>query len=59
MKAVRGLLSQNMELARNGLVSKSNVENVRFPWSLLWVDVERAQSLMQLMIGNVLVPSSV
>ncbi|KAF2640813.1 hypothetical protein P280DRAFT_329015 [Massarina eburnea CBS 473.64] len=27
MKAVRGILSDNMELARDGLVSKSNVEN--------------------------------
>ena len=27
MKAVRGILSENMELARRGLVSKSNVEN--------------------------------
>lgn len=27
MKAVRGLLTDNMELAREGLVSKSNVEN--------------------------------
>lgn len=29
MKAVRGILTDNMELAREGLVSKSNVENVR------------------------------
>lgn len=29
MKAVRGILTINMELARDGLVSKSNVENVR------------------------------
>lgn len=29
MKAVRGILTVNMELARDGLVSKSNVENVR------------------------------
>jgi hypothetical protein len=28
MKAVRGLLAENMELARSALVSKSNVENV-------------------------------
>jgi coiled-coil family 90 protein len=28
MKAVRSLLSDNIDLARNGLVSKSNVENV-------------------------------
>ena len=27
MKAVRGILTDNMELAREGLVSKSNVEN--------------------------------
>ncbi|KAJ9642027.1 hypothetical protein H2199_005242 [Coniosporium tulheliwenetii] len=27
MKAVRGILAENMELAREGLVSKSNVEN--------------------------------
>lgn len=27
MKAVRGILADNMELARDGLVSKSNVEN--------------------------------
>jgi hypothetical protein len=30
MKAVRGLLAENMELARSALVSKSNVENVSF-----------------------------
>lgn len=29
MKAVRGILTDNMELARHALVSKSNVENVR------------------------------
>lgn len=29
MKAVRGILTINMDLARDGLVSKSNVENVR------------------------------
>jgi hypothetical protein len=29
MKAVRALLSENIDLARKGLVSKSNVENVR------------------------------
>lgn len=28
MKAVRGLLAQNMDIARRGLVSKSDVENV-------------------------------
>lgn len=33
MKAVRGILADNMELARDGLVSKSNVENVR--WSIV------------------------
>ena len=31
MKAVRGLLAVNMEVARAGLVSKSDVENVLFP----------------------------
>ena len=30
-KAVRGILGDNMELARRALVTKSNVENVRMP----------------------------
>ncbi len=30
MKAVRGLLAENLEIARRGLVSKSDVENVGF-----------------------------
>jgi hypothetical protein len=34
MKAVRGLLGDNMNLARRALVSKSNVENVCFSASL-------------------------
>lgn len=32
MKAVRGLLAQNLDIAREGLVSKSDVENVRPPF---------------------------
>lgn len=34
MKAVRGLLAQNLDVAREGLVSKSDVENVSFLLSL-------------------------
>ena len=30
MKAVRGLLADNLDLAKEGLVSKSAVENVRY-----------------------------
>ena len=37
MKAVRGILTINMELARDGLVSKSNVENVRTSSSLILI----------------------
>lgn len=33
MKAVRGLLAINLEIAKEGLISKSDVENVCFPHS--------------------------
>lgn len=36
MKAVRGLLAKNLEVAKEGLVSKSDVENVSFGSQAAW-----------------------
>lgn len=56
MKAVRALLDMNLEVAKASLVSKSDVENVRFP-------IPSLQNLVTVMTdlsgsGNLSVPSS-
>ena len=37
MKAVRGLLATNLDVAKEGLVSKSDIENVRKPYPLFTI----------------------
>lgn len=37
MKGIRGLLTQNLEVAKESLVSRSNVENVCFPSPILYL----------------------